>query len=170
MSKQKLFIGISGKMGVGKTTISQMLQSIMPNSEVLAFASPLYKAQDMIYDQYSLNLQGDKDRDLLIAIGQWGRNIDPDFWIEQFAKQALESEFEIIICDDIRFPNEAKFFEKFGTLVRIDGEQRGDNVDSSRATNITETALDNYKFDHVISNKQSPADICMAIANVMLGK
>ena len=170
MSNQKLFIGISGKMGTGKSTISHMLQSILEKSGIMSLAAPLYKAQDLLYGEYELTLKGAKDRDLLIAIGQWGRDIDPNFWLEQFVRQATLSDYDIILCDDIRFPNEADFFAKHGVLVRLEGEQRGDNVDHSRATDATEVSLDDYDFKHVISNKGDPASICQQIANIMLGK
>ena len=114
-----------------------------------------------------LELQGDKDRDLLIMLGAWGRSKNPDFWVEQFAKAVLESDTEIVICDDVRFPNEAKFFEDHGLLFRIEGEQRGDNVDKSRADAPSETALDEYKFQNVIKNDIEPALMCRQIAEVM---
>lgn len=168
--KQKLFIGISGKMCVGKSTISNLLKNAIPNSHIGSLASPIYAAQDLLYSEYGLVLEGDKDRDLLIAIGIWGRNKNPDFWLEQFVKTSVESDYDVIICDDVRFPNEADLFSKHGILVRIEGEQRGDNVDQSRATDSTEIALDDYKFEHVISNSNTPEDICKQIAEILMGK
>lgn len=170
MEKNKLFIGISGKMCTGKSTISNLLVEALPTATRLSLAAPLYKAQDLLYKEFGLTLEGDKDRDLLISLGLWGRNKHSDFWLGQFAKQAVESEYEIVICDDVRFKNEADFFKKHGVLFRIEGEQRGDNVDKSRANDDTEVALDDYEFDNVISNSLSPEDICKQIANVMLGK
>lgn len=173
MSKQKLLIGISGKMGTGKSTISHLLQAaFQENSSVgiSAMASPIYLAQNALYEQYGLQLYGDKDRPLLLAIGKWGRDRDPDFWLNQFAKQAIESDLDIIICDDIRMKNEADFFKKNGLLFRIEGEQRGENVDPSKADNATECDLDDYEFDNVIINDKEPALMCQEIANIMLGK
>jgi len=169
----KLFIGISGKMCTGKSTISHLLQAALQEAgkvDIMSLASPLYKAQELLYKEYDIQIQGDKDRDLLIALGQWGRNKDSNFWLEQFARQAIESDSEIIICDDVRFENEANFFKERGFLFRIEGEQRGENIDESRSSDATETSLDNYKFDHVITNDKEPALMCQAIANVMLGK
>ena len=166
--KQKLFIGISGKMGVGKSTITDLLIKAIPNAGRLSFAEPLYRAQNLIYREFGLKLRGDKDRDLLIALGQWGRDIHSDFWVGLAAKAGFNSEFDVVICDDIRFPNEANFFKKHGILIRIEGEQRGDNVDTSRASDATECALDDYKFEHIVKNDQSPEDMCMLIAAIML--
>ena len=172
MSKQKLFIGISGKMGTGKSTISHLLQAaLQENSKVSisSLASPIYKGQDLLYKQYGLTLEGEKDRDLLIAIGLWGRAKDPNFWLEQFAKESLESDVDIIICDDVRFENEADFFKKYGLLFRIDGEQRGENLDESRKNHSTEISLDDYPFENVITNDKEPALMVQEIANIMLG-
>ncbi|MCK4500652.1 hypothetical protein KAU11_09140 [Candidatus Babeliales bacterium] len=168
MKTHKLFIGISGKMGTGKSTITNLMLSALGNAGKVSMASPIYKAQDLLYEEYDLTLEGDKDRDLLIAIGIWGRDRDPDFWLNQAAKRMIECEYEIIICDDVRFPNEADFFSKYGFLFRIEGEQRGDNVDTSRATDSTECALDGYKFDNVIQNSLSPEEICKSIAKVLM--
>lgn len=172
MKKQKLFIGISGKMGTGKSTISHMLQVALQETskvKIGSLASPIYKGQDLLYKQYGLTLEGEKDRDLLIAIGLWGRGKDSNFWLEQFVKESVESEFEVIICDDVRFENEADFFKKHGVLFRISGEQRGGNLDESRKNHSTEVSLDEYDFDNIISNYQSPAEMCKQIAQIMGG-
>lgn len=170
--KHKLLIGISGKMGTGKSTISNLLKAGIGEDkvEIISLAKPIYKAQDLLYKEYGLTVEGDKDRPLLIAIGLWGRSKSPDFWLEQMAKCITESEADVIICDDVRFKNEADFFDRLGFLVRIEGEQRGANVDTSNASNSTECALDDYDFKHRVSNKLSPEDMCKQIAEMMGGK
>lgn len=170
---KKLLIGISGKMGTGKSTVSHLLKAVFSESAkvgIESLATPIYKAQNLLYTQYNIPLEGDKDRDLLLSIGKWGRDKNPDFWLEQFAKQVLKSKYDIIICDDVRMKNEADFFKKHGLLFRIEGEQRGDNVDPSKANNSTECALDDYEFDNIISNNQEPALMCKDIALIMAGE
>jgi len=170
---KKLLIGISGKMGTGKSTLAHMLKAAFEETGKVAIsslASPIYTAQHLLYNEYNLELNGDKDRDLLLAIGKWGRSKNKDFWLEQFARTSIESAYEIIICDDVRMKNEADFFKKNGLLFRIEGEQRGSNVDESKVDNPTECDLDDYEFEHIISNKQAPAMMCQEIAHIMLGK
>lgn len=171
--KQKLMIGISGKMGSGKSTISNLLKEAWESAgmkvEKLSVAAPIYNGQDLLYKEYGLQLEGAKDRDLLIAIGLWGRSKDPDFWLNQLAKMAIDSEADIIICDDVRFENEAKFFDKVGFLIRLEGDQRGDNIDPSRANHPTECDLDGYSFKHIVSNRQSPNDMCAEIGDMLKG-
>ena len=167
----KLFIGISGKMGTGKSTISHMLKAAFQDTgkvDIVSIASPLYKAQSMLYTEYGLTVSGEKDRDLLITLGKWGRDKNPDFWVEQFAKSVIGSDSEIIICDDIRFKNEVAFFEERGFLFRLEGSQRGDNLDLSKASDPTECALDDYNFDNIIDNNKTPAEICKEIAEILL--
>lgn len=148
-------IGISGKMGSGKTTLVKEIQKMYPNVKLLKFADSLYELQDLIYDKLDFTLEGEKDRDLLIRIGQWARNIDPDV----FAKMGLKNvpkNFKsdlVFLFDDVRFENEANLLqERGGTLIRIDGVQRGDNVNPEYANNPSECALDEYKFKYRVDN------------------
>jgi hypothetical protein len=167
---KKLIIGISGKMGTGKSTVTNILVEALGKhrSERISLAKPIYNAQDALYKMYGLEMEGEKDRDLLIAIGLWGRNKNPDFWLDQLAKYAIETDKEVLICDDVRFENEANFIDKVGFLIRIDGEQRGSNVDISRKEDPTECSLDTYNFKHRVSNTLSPEDMCKKIAKMLL--
>lgn len=116
-------------------------------------AADLYAIQDFIYNRLGLVMKGEKDRDLLIAIGEWGRNISPSLWTDACFKRVSKLENNIVMIDDIRFPEEAEAVLKLGgVLVRLEGTQRGPNVDPKSANRSSETALDNYPFKHVISN------------------
>ena len=159
----KLFIGISGKMGSGKTTLTNNIIKALSSFKIenVSMAKPIYDIQNKIYEMTGETLEGDKDRPLLIALGMWGRDRDCDFWLSQAVTEMLSSSSDIVICDDVRFENEANWFKENGLLLRIEGEQRGDNVDNSRKDNITETALDEYKFDNILSNKHEPQDITL---------
>jgi len=151
----KIYVGISGKMGSGKTTLTNGIIEAFKNLTVkrVSLAKPIKDLQDTIYNKLDLEMQGEKDRDLLIALGMWGRGKDSDFWLHQAVKSMEETFADIIICDDVRFLNEAKWFSENGLLLRLEGKQRGDNVDESRKDDVTETQLDDYPFEHVISNE-----------------
>ena len=80
----KLYIGISGKMGSGKTTLSTAIMEAMDLSSTrVSLASPIKRIQDNIYRDLGIEMEGEKDRDLCIAVGLWGRGKDPDFWLKQ---------------------------------------------------------------------------------------
>jgi len=149
-----MLIGLSGKMGTGKSTLANYLQSKRP-CHIVKIAGLLYELQDMIYEKLDMKVQGEKDRPLLIALGMWGRDKDENFWTAKALEKAMKLTGTVII-DDIRFPNEADaIVNAGGILIRIEGEQRGDNLNPELMNNKTETALDNYKFKNVIDNTSS---------------
>jgi hypothetical protein len=76
------------------------------------------------------------------------------FVIELLKKiqQYQNAEFppRMIIVTDVRFPNEAAALRNLGAmLIKI---TRSGRVIDRPATHISETALSDYKFDHVIDN------------------
>lgn len=157
-----MIIGLSGKMGSGKSTLANYIKD---NSEqptaVVKIAGVLYELQDMIYEELGLTLVGEKDRPLLIALGTWGRSIDENFWTSKALEIAIKMSNQglIVIIDDIRYPNEAKAIEDAGgLLVRIEGLQRGPNINIEAMTNPTETALDDYPFAYRVSNLHGVED------------
>jgi len=162
----KLYLGISGKMGSGKTTLSdgliQELSSGLPIERV-SLAKPIKDVQNLIYDSLGLEMIGEKDRDLLIKLGMWGRDKDPDLWLKQAVKKFKKSKAKIVICDDVRFENEADWFTNNGLLVRITGKQRGDNVNMEYKDSTSETALDNYNFEYTVSNTISVDDMLLSV-------
>ena len=150
-----MLIGLSGKQGTGKSTIAKAIQDTYKDVKIFKIAGIIYELQDYIYNRVGLTLQGDKDRPLLIALGMWGRDKDSDLWTNVAIREALEYSKQggIALIDDIRFPNEALRVKENGLLIRIEGLQRGPNITEEMKTNITECALDDFKFEHIISNE-----------------
>ena len=150
-----MIIGLSGKQGTGKSTIAKAIQDTYKDVKIFKIAGIIYELQDYIYNRVGLTLQGEKDRPLLIALGMWGRDKDSDLWTNVAIREALEYSKQggIALIDDIRFPNEALRVKENGLLIRIEGLQRGPNITEEMKTNITECALDNFKFEHIISNE-----------------
>lgn len=150
-----MIIGLSGKMGTGKSTLANYIQNSMHKSAVVKIAGLLYELQDMIYEKLEMVVAGEKDRPLLIALGMRFREMDENFWTSKAMNKAkeLSQQGYTVIIDDIRFPNEAKAVEDAGgLLVRIEGLQRGPNLTVEAMTSVTETALDVYPFEYRISN------------------
>jgi len=78
------------------------------------------------------------------------RKNDPDYWVKALDNAVNEADknstkgIDIVIVDDIRFPNEKQLIESNGICMRIqpyEGWQPG-----SFANHISETALDDAKF------------------------
>lgn len=150
---KKLIIGISGKMGSGKSTLAKHIMELFPHAVTEKVAGDLYAIQDYIYQRTGLTMEGEKDRPLLIAIGEWGRGKSNSLWTDLCFKRVLSSEHEVIIIDDIRYPEEANaLIQAGGLLVRLEGTQRGPNVDPKFANRESETALDNFDFKYRINN------------------
>lgn len=160
----KLYIGISGKMGSGKSTLTKnIIEALSQISfETVSLATPIKNIQYSIYSQLGLTMKGEKDRELLIALGLWGRGKNANLWLNQAVLNFKKSDAEIVICDDVRFKNEADWFNKNGLLIRLEGEQRGDNVDPLLISSTTETALDEYYFEHIIDNNNTEEETALS--------
>lgn len=112
-----LIVGLSGKMGSGKSAAVKLLKEKYPKKvKLLKFAAPLYEIQDFIYKTivpvHNKPKDFVKDRKLLQFIGtDWGRTIDPQLWIkmwvDRFCTILIHDNYEIVVCDDVRFDNEA---------------------------------------------------------------
>ena len=156
MDGNKLYIGISGKMGSGKSTIrDEIIKSLDSlKCDTVSLAAPIKRVEKVIYKDLGIE-HTKKDRQLLIQLGMWGRGIDPDFWLKQAVKMMKKSKADVVICDDVRFLNEAEWFDNNGILLRLEGKQRGDNVNPEFADSISETQLDYYDFKYIIDNTGS---------------
>lgn len=160
----KLFLGISGKMGSGKTTLTNGLIESLPHLKVVrvSLAKPIKDLQDIIYKELGLTMVGEKDRELLIALGMWGRSKSSSLWLDQATKKMKEIDADVIVCDDVRFVNEAEWFSENGLLLRLEGEQRGANVDESKKNDTSETSLDSFDFKYYIQNSHGIEETLMA--------
>lgn len=115
-------IGISGKMGTGKTSAAEVLEEYEYVRK--SFATPL----KWIATRYFF-WDGEKDekgRRLLQRLGtDVGREFDKDVWVKhmehdlnQLSKVAenIGKELKVVI-DDCRFPNELEFIRSLGGTV-----------------------------------------------------
>lgn len=124
-----MLIGFNGNMGVGKSTAIQALKDHVFPREVhlVKFAQPLYDMQEFIYRRISSvhtrPASFIKDRKLLQWLGtDWGRDtISQSLWVSIWKAevQAIRerSPGAIIVCDDVRFDNEAEVLKAMGGLI-----------------------------------------------------
>lgn len=113
---KKRIVGICGLKGSGKSTLMRQIQG----AEHIYFAQPLKQALEaMGIPPEALHHPPTKEAplDLLCwhtpryamqTLGtEWGRKrIGDTFWVRLWAKKVRESSAEVIICDDVRFPEE----------------------------------------------------------------
>lgn len=160
-----IIVGISGKMRSGKDTAAKAIQEFIPNSRVWHWADLVKEctaaALGLPLDHFKDDLNKIKDyqvgpgmtmtgREILQKVGTecFRNNIHTDFWVTRlFSRITQDKETNLHIIPDTRFPNEADAIKNAGGyVIRIerDGLHRNDHA--------SETSLDNYKFDRVISN------------------
>lgn len=123
-----MIIGFTGKAGSGKSTAIKFLEECAGERvELVKFAQPLYDLQEQVYSRIESVYQRPKDfvkdRKLLQWLGtDWGRDtIDQDIWIKIWeAKVKTLNPYSIIVCDDVRYDNEAEAIKRMGgTLIQL---------------------------------------------------
>jgi len=127
-------IALTGAKTVGKTTIAQALLERLENAEIQSFASPM-KAMIEALGIPKEYIEKKKEepipaidmsaRQLLCSLGtEWGRNtLGEDVWVKFLDLRIRESKKDIIIIDDCRFGNEARWVaEQGGIVVRLERE------------------------------------------------
>jgi hypothetical protein len=122
---KSLCILISGKAGVGKDTVAQLLAQSFAEQ---GLKRPiLYKFADKVktiaYDMGWNGIKDDRGRKLLQDIGRIGRLYDVDTWAKGVVNSAREDwpdyPPDAIIISDWRFPNELDYCNKQGEYAVI---------------------------------------------------
>lgn len=165
-------IGISGKQGGGKTTLANALNEVMKGrystSHIIKFAQPLYDMATSFYQILGVPMKH-KDGTLMQIVGNHARNqIGESVFVDTWKKNAREklkdymngNDAQTIICDDMRFENEARGIREFAAsinapclLIRLNvsEEKRKARIPDTwreAVNHPSEVGLDNYRdFD-----------------------
>lgn len=120
-------IGFNGGMGVGKSTAIASLESVLGHEPALEkFAHTLYLFQELLYREieaagvYKRPPDFIKDRKLLQWLGtEWGRGLDQDLWVKIWKARVQRrlDDGQFVVCDDVRFDNEASLIKSMGGKV-----------------------------------------------------
>ena len=112
-------IAISGKMGSGKTTLTQEIISQLSEAGIEAHHVSLAGPVKEVARNYFGMPSDYKDRALLQAIGQGFRKIRASVWIDLLVNSCQDSE-AVYICDDVRFRNEVSALQTQNwTTIRL---------------------------------------------------
>ena len=161
-------IGISGKMGAGKTTLAQYLQARDPALEVRAFADNLRRVLCLLANIPVENTRSTADKNRLLPgwdktvgvllqdVGNGiRRSVHIDAWVlSLFDYWDAEGETRWVI-HDVRYPNEAdKIKAMGGVLIRLNGDPgQSAALNTCNHAHESETALDDYTgFDVIIDS------------------
>ena len=161
-----MLIGISGKIGTGKTTLADCLEELWPSYRIYrtSFASPLkseaaetynfplelcysQRGKEQVIFHPDLPSQSMSVRQILQWHGQMRRDADPDYWVKAMRLDLCSLVGrDTIIIDDVRYPNEsALIHERGGLTVRLNPYP--DWRPGPHSGHISETALDSHEFD-----------------------
>lgn len=166
-------IGISGKIGSGKTTLSNYLKEQYPNLESRSFAENLRHIVSILINRPVDKLRSTEDKEIMTCMGKTVgvllqelgtevvRVIHFDAWILSLF-ETYNPETSHWIIDDVRFVNEADYIKKMGGfLMRLEGDPGKIRANSTRNLNhSSEIALDNYaNFDIIINTEKHINDI-----------
>ena len=164
MSTLPRVIGLSGKKRHGKDTLGWQLGLL--GYQRLAFADALYDevAADTGVPVAELQradckekprpeLGGLSPRVFLQEYGMRRREADEDYWVRQVARVVQTNRSLRFVITDVRLPNEARFVEEHGVLVRVLRP-----LAAARDMHISETALDNWPFVFTVTNEEGCAD------------
>jgi hypothetical protein len=181
LNDETFILGISGKMGSGKTTVSKLIQSIYYDRFILRnFGDELKKEAS---DMYKYPLEWNYDQDLkknkiinhkmlprpdmyVREVLQWHgtefrRSQDYNYWIKKMDDYFNDIHRNLII-DDVRFVNEADFVIDNGILFRI--EIPGLDTGNHRS----EIDLDDYdNFDYILKTDKSNPYFSLINANII---
>lgn len=165
-------------MGSGKSTaIKALAEHLGHPVELIKFAQPLYDMQEFIYSRiesvYQRPADFIKDRKLLQWLGtEWGRDsisktIWGDIWQAKL-KVALDKGF-VVVCDDVRFDNEAARFKALGgKIIHIVSERTHERIDTGAGivNHQSEAGIAHEFVDAVVPNNTTVEDFRVSLAQV----
>ncbi len=157
-------IGISGKQYAGKDLLADLLLERLPDFQKVPIAQSI---KTLYAQQKGLSLEEieqnkAKYRPDLIALGDWGRAQDPDYWLKQVLSQPGHK-----IISDVRLKREYDLLREHGAfLIRLEAgrEVRAQRGQIVQETDPTEQQLDTVTdWDIVILNNGTVTDLAQQV-------
>ena len=180
-----LVIGISGKIGSGKSTLSASLKERLElQSRTVYERNFADRLKELVAYHFDIGLdrcytEAGKNSALperygmtvgraLQLFGTALRGVDERLWIHSVAdfierKSASDDRPLVFVVPDCRFPNElAWIHDMHGFVVRLEGDPGGVRRASTRdQTHVSETALDGHEFDLVLNTDMYDVRECV---------
>jgi phosphomevalonate kinase len=162
--EQYEIIAIAGKQYSGKDTLAQLLLKRLPTFKQIPIAQAIKIAFAQQHGLTVEEVEAHKAeyRPGLIALGDWGRAQDPDYWLKQVLSQPGKK-----LISDVRLKREYDLLKAHGALlIRLEASRevralRGQIVSED---DPTENELDTItNWDWVLVNHGSVADLEAAL-------
>lgn len=174
MKNKKVIVLVSGKKGCGKSTLSNEIKRLIPGIRRINFADAVKEIADpMLLEMHGQIAFLPENKELMCrkvyqAVGNSGRDVNPNFWIDKVRVKIMNSHDNIFIIDDARFPNELNAFENDGyKIIKI--RTKRESIFPGVDTDESETSMDvvaDDAFDFIsygIEDKDNMEKIIKAI-------
>lgn len=157
--KEAIFL--SGKAESGKTTSANILKEEFEKAGYRVLLISFADYLKFVAKKY-FGWDGKKDingRTLLQKIGtDVVRKRQPDFWSDTVARfiNVFQDDFDFFIADDTRFSEEVNCLKTYylpSKTVRVERLNFENHLTPEQRLHESETALDNIKFDYVITSE-----------------
>lgn len=185
-------IGISGKAGSGKDTLSKLLVKQLRSNdhisvEYVAFADPIKQIARTMFPNLSEKcltgpskyrseiipgaFKDDKPltvRQLLIDIGANGRNYDNNIWLNDFIHSLNVAQYKnksIFIVSDIRFRNEFDLLNKINFYkIRL---FRNATIKINDPSETNQDSINDGEFDYIINNSGTLDQLKLEVTKIV---
>lgn len=167
-----LVVGLHGKQGAGKSTIAHKAVELLIDDDidakVMSFAEPLYDMMSALLGQDARSLdksapmgslRGRTLRHALQTLGtEWGRDcMGAGIWLRVIQDRIHAGEHQVVILDDVRFPNEAEFCRNRGLVCEVRGRGYKTQSDAHESEQHT-SELDRYTNKYLVNSSDDGGD------------
>jgi phosphomevalonate kinase len=161
-------IGISGKQYSGKDVLAQLIQDRLPEFNKIPLALAIKQEYAQRHHLALEEIEANKAhyRPDLIALGDWGRQQDPDYWLKQVLAQPGKK-----IISDVRLKREYDLLREHGAfLIRLNADRA---VRAQRGTIVseddpTERELDDVTdWDALLTNNGSLQELTSQLEHLL---
>lgn len=170
----RLWVGLVGPAGAGKTTAAQCLTKRGFARE--RFAGPLkdmMRAVGLTDEQVEGDLKeepcellcGKSPRVAMQTLGtEWGREtIGQDIWVRLWLHRVRH--MGLVVADDVRFPNEVAAIRNYADKSVIIRIERPDVTGTQHSNHVSETH--ELPFDALVLNNGTPDDLARKIFSMV---